>query len=88
MMLIYIVRDGQGHEDVQPTMVAVKQAVKHVMWDKKTTWVQEVEVPQNKENVLALFRASRNIASLVIVRPTGREWWVTERGGVKESNNE
>lgn len=87
-MLFYIVRDEQGHEDVLPTMQQVKQAVKHVMWDKKTTWISEVEVPQNKENVLALFRASMNIATLVTARRTGREWWVTERGGVKESINE
>ena len=58
------------------------------VWERKTTWITEVEVPQNKENVLALFRATMNIATLVTVRPTGREWWVTERGGVKESINE
>jgi hypothetical protein len=88
MMLFYIVKDEQGHEDVLPTMQQVKEAVKHVMWDRKTTWITEVEVPQNKENVLSLFRASMNIATLVIARPTGRTWLVTERGGVKEEINE
>jgi hypothetical protein len=88
MMLFYIVKDEQGHEDVLPTMTEVKKSVKGVMWDRKTTWVQEVEVPQNKENVLALFRASMSLATMVVVRPTGRTWWVTERGGVKEDDNE
>lgn len=87
-MLLYIVRDAQGHEDVQPTMTAVKRAIKHVMWDKKTTWVTEINVPQDKANVLELFRASKSLPADIVVRPTGREWWVTERGGVKESNNE
>jgi len=83
-MLLYIMRDDQGHMDVMPTMTEVKKAVKGVMWERKSTWIEEVNVPQDKANVLALTRASKGLPAEISEKPTGRTWWVTERGGVKE----
>ena len=87
-MLLYIIKDDQGHEDVMPTMTEVKKAVKGVIWERKSTWITEVNVPQDKANVLSLVREIKGLPSDLVIRPTGRTWWVTERGGVKEENNE
>lgn len=87
-MLLYLVKDDQGHVDVLPTMIEVKKAVKGVMWDRKTTWISEINVPQDKANVLALLRASKDLPAEIVEKPTGRTWWVTERGGVKEENSD
>jgi hypothetical protein len=54
------------------------------MWERKSTWIEEVNVPQDKANVLALVRASKGLPAEIAEKATGRTWWVTERGGVKE----
>jgi hypothetical protein len=87
-MLLYIMKDEQGHMDVMPTMTEVKKAVKGVMWERKSTWITEVNVPQDKANVLALVRASKGLPAEIAEKATGRTWWVTERGGVKEEDKD
>lgn len=87
-MLLYEISDDQKHFDVVATLSDAKQAVKHIMWDKGSTWITEIEVPQDKANVLALVRAMRDLPSEVTRKETGREWWVTARGGVKEHKDE
>lgn len=87
-MLLYIMRDDQGHVDVMPTMTEVKKAVKGVMWERKSTWITEVHVPQDKANVLALVRTSKGLPAEIVEKETGRTWWVTERGGVKEEDKD
>lgn len=87
-MLLYIMKDEQGHMDVMPTMTEVKKAVKGVMWERKSTWIEEVNVPQDKANVLALVRASKGLPAEISEKATGRTWWVTERGGVKEEEKD
>lgn len=86
-MLLYLIEDVQGHRDIVATMSDAKQAVKHVMWDRPSTWITEIHVPQDKANVLELTRAKYGLPSEVLESTTGREWWVTPRGGVKENKD-
>jgi hypothetical protein len=86
-MLLYLIEDEQGHRDVVATMQDAKLAVKHVMWDKPTTWITEIQIPQDKKNVLELTRAKYGLPSTIVENKTGREWWVTVRGGVKENQD-
>jgi hypothetical protein len=80
--------DDQGHKDLMPTLGDAKKVVKSVMWDRKTTWVTELEVPQNKANVLELTRAAYNLPCNIHQHKTGREWWVTARGGLRENEGD
>lgn len=86
-MLLYVIEDEQSHRDIVATLNEAKLAVKHVMWDKATTWITEIHVPQDKANVLELTRAKYGLPSKVLESKTGREWWVTPRGGVRENKD-